>query len=88
MHDAQALVAKDKEPITPFIAKVRPLVDRGVSCILVIGGSGDYFDVADVVRFCAFLFAFSFLLCYSLNGRLFSNITHSWPGKIDMNLHP
>ena len=48
---AQALVAKDKEPITPFIAKVRPLVDRGVSCILVIGGSGDYFDVADVVRF-------------------------------------
>ena len=56
MHNSQALVAKDKEPITPFIAKVRPLVDRGVSCILVIGGSGDYFDVADVVRFCAFLF--------------------------------
>ncbi|WP_425447954.1 ABC-ATPase domain-containing protein [Dethiothermospora halolimnae] len=44
----QELVAKDKEPITPFIDKVRQLYeDYGVSTILVIGGSGDYFDVAD-----------------------------------------
>lgn len=46
----QALIAKDKEPITPFIDKVRQLYDEsGVSTILVIGGSGDYFDVADHV---------------------------------------
>ncbi|MGJ3245945.1 MAG: ABC-ATPase domain-containing protein [Elainellaceae cyanobacterium] len=46
----QALIAKDKEPITPFIDKIRQLYDdRGVSTILVMGGSGDYFDVADLV---------------------------------------
>jgi len=46
----QELVAKAKEPITPFIDKVRQLYkDYGVSSILVIGGSGDYFDVADTV---------------------------------------
>ncbi|NEQ64019.1 MAG: ABC-ATPase domain-containing protein [Symploca sp. SIO2D2] len=46
----QQLIAKDKEPITPFIDKVRQLyTDYGVSTILVIGGSGDYFDVADTV---------------------------------------
>ncbi|NER26382.1 MAG: ATPase, partial [Symploca sp. SIO1C4] len=38
------------EPITPIIDKVRQLYfDYGVSTILVIGGSGDYFDVADTV---------------------------------------
>ncbi|KXG76447.1 ABC-ATPase domain-containing protein [Thermotalea metallivorans] len=46
----QALVEKEKEPITPFIDKVRLLYsDYRVSTILVIGGSGDYFDVADRV---------------------------------------
>jgi predicted ABC-class ATPase len=46
----QALIAKEKEPITPFIDKVRQLVEeQGVSTILVIGGSGDYFEVADLV---------------------------------------
>ena len=46
----QSLVAKEKEPITPFIDKVRQLYgDLGVSTILVMGGSGDYFDVADTV---------------------------------------
>lgn len=46
----QALVSKGKEPITPFIDKVRQLYEeKGVSSILVIGGSGDYFDVADLV---------------------------------------
>ena len=44
------LVAPNKEPITPFVRKVRSLYeDRGISSILVIGGSGDYFDVADNV---------------------------------------
>lgn len=46
----QALIAKDQEPITPFIDKIRQLYeDYGVSTILVMGGSGDYFDVADTV---------------------------------------
>lgn len=44
----QALITKDKEPITPLIDKVRQLErDYGVSTILVMGGSGDYFEVAD-----------------------------------------
>jgi predicted ABC-class ATPase len=46
----QALIAKDQEPITPFVDKIRQLyTDYGVSTILVMGGSGDYFDVADTV---------------------------------------
>jgi len=46
----QALIHKDKEPITPFIDRVRQLyTERGVSTVLVIGGSGDYLDVADTV---------------------------------------
>jgi predicted ABC-class ATPase len=46
----QELVSKEKEPITPFVDKVRQLYrDYGVSTILVMGGSGDYFDVADTV---------------------------------------
>ena len=49
-HRMQELVAKEHEPITPFIDKIRQLhQDKGVSTILVIGGSGDYFDVADHV---------------------------------------
>ena len=47
-HRMQELVAKEKEPITPFIDKVRQLyTSSGISTILVIGGSGDYFDIAD-----------------------------------------
>lgn len=46
----QALIAKDREPITPYIDKVRQLYDDlGVSTTLVIGGSGDYLDKADTV---------------------------------------
>ena len=49
-HRMQELISKEREPITPFIDKVRQLyTDSGVSTILVIGGSGDYFDVADLV---------------------------------------
>lgn len=48
-HRMQELVAKEKEPITPYIDKVKQLSDMGISTILVIGGSGDYFDVADRV---------------------------------------
>jgi len=45
----QALVEKSGEPITPFIDRVQQLADSNVSTILVLGGSGDYFDVADTV---------------------------------------
>ncbi|MUL42834.1 ABC-ATPase domain-containing protein [Streptomonospora sp. PA3] len=46
----QRLVHGDREPLTPFVDLVRPLRrDHGVSTVLVMGGSGDYFDVADQV---------------------------------------
>ncbi len=46
----QRLVAADKEPITPLLDRVASLRDDlGVSTILVVGGSGDWFDVADCV---------------------------------------
>jgi len=46
----QALVHKEHEPITPFVDRVRELYERhGVSTVLVMGGCGDYFDVADRV---------------------------------------
>ena len=46
----QALVSKEKEPITPLSHRIRELYDAyGVSTILVMGGSGDYFSEADTV---------------------------------------
>jgi predicted ABC-class ATPase len=46
----QALIRPDKEPITPFISKVRSIYSSlGTSSVLVIGGCGEYFDVADQV---------------------------------------
>ncbi len=46
----QALVSRDAEPITVLLDRVRALHDDlGVSTVLVMGGSGDYLDVADTV---------------------------------------
>lgn len=46
----QQLVPKNREPITPFIDKARQLYEElGVSTIIVVGGSGLYFDIADLV---------------------------------------
>ena len=46
----QKLVPKSNEPITPFIDQVQNLYrQHGVSSVLVVGGSGDYFEVADTV---------------------------------------
>ncbi len=46
----QALVHKAHEPITPLIDRIHELSDRhGVSTILVMGGCGDYLDVAYTV---------------------------------------
>ena len=49
-HLMQQLVAKEREPITPFLDKARQLCEeKGVSTILVVGGSGLYFEIADLV---------------------------------------
>jgi len=46
----QKLVQFENEPITPFVDRVREIFDQfKISTILVMGGSGDYFDVADTV---------------------------------------
>ncbi len=46
----QALVAKEKEPITPLVQRIRSLYsEQGVSVVLVMGGSGDFFESADRV---------------------------------------
>ena len=46
----QRLVPKDKEPINPFIDRVQELYkEHGISTILVMGGSGDYFQAANTV---------------------------------------
>jgi predicted ABC-class ATPase len=46
----QQLVAKEKEPITPLLFRVRELYQQHqVSSVIVMGGSGDYFDIADTV---------------------------------------
>lgn len=44
------LVSDEKEPITPFIRKVRSLYeDMGISTVLVAGSSGDFLTAADTV---------------------------------------
>jgi predicted ABC-class ATPase len=43
------LVACEKEPITPFIRVVTSLKEQGISTVLVVGGTGDFFDIADYV---------------------------------------
>jgi len=46
----QQLVSRDNEPITCFIDRARDLVSqKNISTVLVLGGIGDYFDIADCV---------------------------------------
>lgn len=46
----QQLVAKEKEPITPYIDVAKSLYKNyGISTILVAGSCGDFFDIADLV---------------------------------------
>lgn len=46
----QELVHKEFEPITPFIERVHEMHESfDVSTVLVMGGCGDYFDVADTI---------------------------------------
>lgn len=45
-----SLVAKEKEPICPFIHHVKALYDQsGISTVLVVGSSGEFFGLADTV---------------------------------------
>ncbi len=46
----QRLISPEREPLVPFVDRVRPLhTEHGVSTVLVMGGSGDYLDKADTV---------------------------------------
>lgn len=42
------IIAKEKEPITPFIDRARQLYEqKGISTVIVAGSSGAYFTIAD-----------------------------------------
>ncbi|MBP3543250.1 MAG: ABC-ATPase domain-containing protein [Lachnospiraceae bacterium] len=44
------VISREKEPITPFIERVREMYEKaGISTIMVAGSSGDFFHVADRV---------------------------------------
>lgn len=46
----QAVIARDVEPITPFVERLRDLYEQtGVSTIIVAGSSGAFFGVADTI---------------------------------------
>lgn len=46
----QKLVSNEEEPITPFIELVKGIYEqKQISTIIVVGSSGDYFDIADSV---------------------------------------
>ena len=46
----QELISGDLEPITPLLHRIRALsADRGVSTVVVVGGTGEFFGVCDRV---------------------------------------
>ena len=46
----QAVIAREKEPITPFLERARSLFEEaGISTILVAGSSGAFFHIADTI---------------------------------------
>lgn len=46
----QQVIHRDKEPITPFIERVRDIYQEyGISTVLVAGSSGAYFQIADQI---------------------------------------
>lgn len=46
----QALIPRSSEPIIPLIDRIREMTEKlGFSFIVVVGGAGDYLDVADTV---------------------------------------
>ena len=50
VRDARMQALVERDTIVPLVDRVRQLhAERGISTVLVIGGSGDYLDVADTV---------------------------------------
>ena len=49
IRDARMRSLVTHEPITPLVDRARGLAEAGTSLIMVVGGSGDYLDVADRV---------------------------------------
>ena len=49
IRDGKMAALVDAEPIRPFVSRVRGMGEKGISSVLVIGGSGDYLNVADAV---------------------------------------
>lgn len=46
----QQVISKDREPITPFIERIRDLYEKaGISTVMVAGSSGAFFHIADHV---------------------------------------
>jgi len=46
----QKIVAREKEPITPFLERAKDLYEKaGISTILVVGSCGSYFHIADKI---------------------------------------
>lgn len=46
----QQVIARKKEPITPFLERARDLYEKaGISTILVVGSCGSYFYIADTI---------------------------------------
>lgn len=46
----QKVIAREKEPITPFLERARDLYEQaGISTILVVGSCGSYFYIADTI---------------------------------------
>lgn len=46
----QRVIARDKEPITPFLERAKDLYEQGgISTILVVGSCGSYFYIADTI---------------------------------------
>ncbi len=46
----QSVIAREQEPITPFIEQARSMYEKlGISVILVAGSSGSYFYIADKI---------------------------------------
>lgn len=46
----QQIITRDKEPITPFLERIRDIYEQaGISTILVAGSSGAYFYAADTI---------------------------------------
>merc|ERR1711871_332378 len=49
IRDGKMAALVNAEPIRPFVSRVTGMRDAGISSVMVIGGAGDYLNVADRV---------------------------------------